>query len=168
MNKLKTIVFFFIVISSLLSCEKDEICLEDNTPLLIIRFYNAENPDDLKKVPQLKVQIEGIEGNYENSTITVLTDSIAIPIKVTEDITKFRLTLNGNDEDLDNDNEDSLILNYIMEDEYVSRPCGYKTLYYDVKTNLMEDDDNWIIYVEALADPLNILNEKEAHVKIYH
>ena len=43
-----------------LSCERDEICLEDITPKLIIRFYNENNPNEFKSVPLLKVNIEGI------------------------------------------------------------------------------------------------------------
>ncbi len=162
------ITLFSLMLSIIWSCEKDDICIEEITPHLIIRFFDHENPKEYKKVIKLKVQIEGIDGDYINETITVLTDSIAIPIKVTEDITRFKLILNGNDEDDTNDNEDVFDLNYIREDVFVSRSCGYKTLYYDVKPSLINDSDNWIKSIETVKDPQDILNQNSDHVKIFH
>lgn len=157
-----------ILLSILWSCERDDICIEENTPLLVIRFFDHEDPTQYKKVVNLKVQIEGIDGDYVNETITALTDSIAIPVKVTEDITRFRLILNGNDKDETNDNEDVFDLSYIREDVFVSRSCGYKTLYYDIKPSLINDSDNWIKSIETVKTPQDILNQNSDHVKIFH
>jgi len=162
------ITLFSLLLSLIWSCERDDICIEENTPHLIIRFFDHENPTEYKKVINLKVQIQGIDGNYTNETITALTDSIAIPVLVTEDITSFKLILNGNDQDDTNDNEDIFDLNYIREDVFVSRSCGYKTLYYDVTTSLINDNDNWIRSIETVKDPQDILNQNSDHVKIFH
>lgn len=162
------ITLFSLLLSLIWSCERDDICIEENTPHLIIRFFDHENPTEYKKVINLKVQIEGIDGDYTNETITALTDSIAIPVKVTEDITSFKLILNGNDEDDTNDNEDVFDLNYIREDVFVSKSCGYKVLYYDVTTSLINDNDNWIRSIETVKDPQDILNQNSDHVKIFH
>jgi hypothetical protein len=43
----KYITFFIILISLLVSCEKDDICLEETTPKLIIRFYDIEDIEEL-------------------------------------------------------------------------------------------------------------------------
>ncbi|MCK4561481.1 MAG: hypothetical protein KAT78_01115 [Flavobacteriaceae bacterium] len=150
------------------SCEKDEICLEETTPRLIIRFYDNEDPSEFKKVSNIIVQIEGISGDYFNGSITSSTDSIAIPIKVTEDITKFKFILNGNDTDDTNDNTDTFDLNYTREDIFVSRSCGYKTIFHDVETTLEIDSENWIIDIKTVADPQAITNQKSKHVKIFH
>ncbi len=162
------ITLFSLLLSLIWSCERDDICIEENTPHLIIRFFDHENPTEYKKVINLKVQIEGIDGDYTNETITALTDSIAIPVKVTEDITSFKLILNANDQDDTNDNEDVFDLNYIREDVFVSRSCGYKTLYYDVTASLINDNDNWIRSIETVKDPQDILNQNSDHVKIFH
>ena len=151
-----------------MSCEKDEICLEDNTPHLIVRFYNQNIPDELKSVLNLEVNIEGIEGEYENETITVFTDSIAIPLVVTENRTRFIFTLPGDEEEGVEDNLDTITLIYTQEDIFVSRSCGYKTVYHDAIITLTQDDDNWIKFLEPTADPLEIIDENLAHVKIYH
>jgi len=158
----------FIMLLSTISCEKDEICLEDNTPHLIVRFYNQNIPDELKSVLNLKVNIEGIEGEYDNETIRILTDSIAIPLVVTENRTRFIFTLPGNEEEGVEDNLDTISLIYTQEDIFVSRSCGYKTVYHNAKITLTQDDDNWIKFLEPTADPLEIIDENLAHVKIYH
>ena len=59
-------------------------------------------------------------------------------------------------------------LTYIRENIYVSRSCGYKTLYYEVDIELKDDEDNWIETIEPTEEPLNIVNQDAAHVKIYH
>ena len=164
-------VVLFVTITTLFSCERDDICIEENTPYFIVRFYDADNPEFFKTVVEIKVELEGIDGFYtdDSKTITTLTDSIAIPVKVTEDITKFKLTVIKIDED-DNlyENNDVFELAYTRENVYVSRSCGYKTLYYDVNFNLKEDEDNWIKTIVPTEDPLNIVNQDAAHVKIYH
>lgn len=162
------ISFIALLLSVFWSCEKDDICIEETTPHLIIRFFDSSDPSEYKKVAHLKVQIMEIDGDYTNETILVLTDSIAIPIKVTDDITRFKLILNGNDQDETNDNEDVFDLNYMREDKFVSRSCGYKTLYYDVKPTLINDNDNWIKSIETVKDPQDILNQNSNHVKIFH
>lgn len=151
------------------ACEKDDICIEESTPHLIIRFYDVDFPDDFKKVIDIKIEIEGVDGDYINETITTLTDSIAIPIKVTEDLTKFKLTVKkaGEDDDLV-ENEDVFELSYTRDDVFVSRSCGYKTLFYETTINLENDSDNWIDSIEYIDSEQNILNENSAHVKIFH
>jgi len=157
----------FILFLITIGCETDEICLEDTTPHLIVRFYNQNIPDELKSVLNLKVNIEGIEGEYENETITVFTDSIAIPLMVTENRTRFIFTLPGDEEEGVEDNLDTISLIYTQEDIFVSRSCGYKTVYHNAKVTLTQDDDNWIKFLEPTADPLEIIDENLAHVKIY-
>ncbi|MCF6222579.1 MAG: DUF6452 family protein [Flavobacteriaceae bacterium] len=160
------IALMWIISSLIVACEKDEICLEEITPKLIIRFYDFENPNEFKPVAKINVQIEGIEGDYFDVSTT--TDSIAIPIKVTEDISRFKLTINQNDGDDTNDNTDVFDLNYIREDIFISRSCGYKTIFNEVTTKLNADSDNWIIEIETVANPQNILNQQSNHVKIFH
>ena len=171
MKLLKTLSFLFIGLISVIGCERDEICIEEITPYLIIRFYDYDTPQFYKKVVDIKVELEGVEGLYEDdgATIKPFTDSIAIPVKVTEDITKFKLTISQIDEEENIvENEDDFILTYTRENIFVSRSCGYKTIYKDVLTGLETDNDNWILTLEPTEDPLNIDNQESAHVKIYH
>lgn len=165
------IIFLVLLLSITVACEKDNICIEENTPYLIIRFYDFDVPDLYKKAVNIKVELQGIEGFYEDDGLTIktLTDSIAIPIKVTEDITRFKITVSVFDEDENLvENEDSFELYYDRDDIFVSRSCGYKTVYNNVALGLEEDDDNWIKIIETTENPLNIINQTSAHVKIFH
>jgi hypothetical protein len=158
----------FLLLFATLSCETDQICLEDITPKLVIRFYNENNPNELRSVLNLQVSIDGIEGNYENGTLTTFTDSIAIPLYVNQNSTKFILNLPGDITKGTEDNLDTITLVYLQEDIFVSRSCGYKTVFHEVQASLTVDDNNWIKLLEPTSDPLEITDEKLAHVKIYH
>jgi len=159
------IILLLIVIPG---CESDEICLEDITPKLVIRFYNNDIQSEVKSVLRLKVQIDGIDGEYTNETITLLTDSIAIPLLVSENETRFILTLQGDESSGTEDNIDTISVVYDQQDLFVSRSCGYKTVFNNADTSITNDDDNWIKSLEAQNDPLEIIDENKAHVKIYH
>lgn len=161
-------VFLMLAILFSISCERDDICIDEITPKLIIRFYDFENPELFKDVANLKVNIEGADGDYVNETITTLTDSIALPINVVGNQTRFTLTLQESEVLEQEENADVLEITYTQEDVFVSRPCGYKAVFNDVVPDLEVDEDNWIDEVVPLSDPLDINNESSAHVKIYH
>jgi hypothetical protein len=166
-NRIKNTLLLIFLLANI-SCEKDEICLEEITPKLILRFYDQNDPDEFKSVQNLKVNIEGIEGDYIDTSISSLTDSIAIPIKVSANMTRFILTLPGDDSQGIEENRDTLTLIYLQEDIFVSRSCGYKTVFHEGEAALTEDGDNWIKLLEQKSDPLEITDENRAHVKIYH
>jgi len=168
MRKVLKILMFLLILVTQMSCERDEICLEDITPKLIIRFYNDNIPTEVKSVINLKVNIEGIEGDYSNETITILTDSIAIPLQIAENRTSFILTLQGDESEGTEDNLDTITISYIQEDIFVSRSCGFKTIFNDSNGSLVDDDDNWIKNIETVNDSQQIIDENGAHVKIYH
>ncbi len=161
-------VFLILTVLLSLSCERDDICIDEVTPKLIIRFYDFENPELFKDVANLKVNIEGADGDYINETITNLTDSIALPINVVGNQTRFTLTLQENEVLEQEENADILEITYTQEDVFVSRPCGYKAIFIEVVPDLEKDEENWIDEIVPLSDPLDIINESSAHVKIYH
>ncbi len=168
MKRLKIFTFLIPLIVILFACEKDEICVDENTPRLIIRFYDAEETDELKPVRQLAVRVDGVDEFYLSDHISIATDSVVIPIRVEQDITRIELVLDGADLDIENDNSDFINLDYTREDMFVSRSCGYKTLFYDVNENFELDTDNWIKNILTVETPQNITDEYEAHLKIYH
>lgn len=168
---MRTLVRFFVILVIAISsesCERDDICIDQVTPKFIIRFYDTENPELFKQVVNLKVNISGTDGDYINETITSLTDSIALPINVSGDLTRYVLTLQGSEAQETEDNIDNLQITYTQEDLFVSRPCGFEAVFIDVKPELQIDEDNWIDQIVIQSDPLDITNENSAHVKIYH
>lgn len=162
------------------SCEKDDICPEDTatTPHLIIRFYDISEQDEFKDVRQLS--IAGLDDNDVAGELIidgVTTDSIVLPLRFqnenVETTTRFQLTKDSdfatNDNLEDEPNIDIIEVTYTPEFIYVSRACGYKSIF-----NLAPpggiikviDGDNWIESFEIINE--RIENEFAAQVIIYH
>lgn len=181
--KLKTLLFFLIIIliASTISCEPDDICPEDisTTPRLILEFFDVSNQENNKNVPNLRVQgvgnpnpVVGFEGVSTENTVE-------LPLKTDDNSTSFSfirdyaINNNGTPDDTSDDfvtgNEDIITVNYITENVYVSRACGYKTIYRAVNVEFDNSDlDRWIVLVEAVNDNQSIEDETTTHFKFYH
>lgn len=163
------------------SCERDDICAEATatTPNLIIRFYDINNQDEFKSVRQLTVRgldDSGVPGNEINIP-SVSPDSIALPLRFSDEgietITRFQLekdsdfATNGNDEN--DSNIDIIEVRYTPEFVYVSRACGFKSIFNFDNTgdlSIEPDGDNWIINKDIINRTID--NEIAAQVIIFH
>jgi hypothetical protein len=166
MKKIVLITLSVLLSVSFWNCEKDDICAEGTpvTPRVIIEFYNAATPTVLKNVTNLGV----IEPTLSSGFSFTAVSKIQVPLKTTVNTTTLRFIQNGSDTVTTNDNIDVITFNYQRVDEYVSRACGFKTLFYLNETNpvvLTADGNNWIQNI-VVTQP-NIENENEVHVKIY-
>lgn len=141
------------------SCEKDDICIDDTTPHLIVRFYNNDEDTDLKAVTKLSIAIDslGIFIPFEPTS----NDSIAIPLRVDEDFTKIRLTKFTGEP---NENTADFILNYNSKQLFVSRSCGYKMNFENIDISNL--NPSWIANFDIIKT--NIENETQAHIHIFH
>ncbi|MFT4612551.1 MAG: hypothetical protein ACJA1H_001501 [Glaciecola sp.] len=176
-------LFSFIVIIAIVtwSCERDDICAEatPTTPRLIIRFYDINNPNNLKQVRQLEVDGLNIS-NVPNSETPIVTrsntDSINLPLNFQEEVetsTRFLLERDADyadNEDLtDDSNSDIITITYTPEFVYVSRACGYKSIFnldLDDPVTRETDDNIWTTSFEIIN--FTIENENAAQIKIYH
>ncbi len=158
----KNLSIFILGLLLLTSCERDDICIEPTTPKLIIRFYDANNPTNLKDVKLLSVWATGKDTLVNYNSLT--TDSIAIPLAVNATFTEYHFKSNTIDGSIVNNMIDALTINYTTEDIFVSRSCGYKTIFNN--TTVTANTNNWIQSINVLNP--NINNEILAHVKIYH
>ena len=160
-------IFLLLLASFFFSgCEKDDICdaTTATTPKVVIEFYDIANPTVLKNVLNLGVF---------NTDFTIgfgfrNTSNIKIPLKTFQDTSVFYFIQNGSADPTTDDNLDEVIFNYTRRTEYISRACGYKTLYTLNTVNpvtVTTDSNNWIQNV-TVSQP-NIENENETHVKIY-
>jgi hypothetical protein len=160
-------LFFLLLISFFFSgCEKDDICdaATPTTPKVVIEFYDNANPTVLKNVVNLGVIAPGFTNGFGFTN----TNNIKVPLKTFQDSSVLYFIKNGSAEPTSDDNSDEVVFNYTRRTEYVSRACGYKTLYTLNATNpvtVTPDANNWIQNV-IVSQP-NIENENETHVKIY-
>lgn len=165
--KLKITLIFLFSLVCFTACEKDDICVDGDTPLLVIRFYDAEAPEEFKDVPSLRVV-----GLGQNTTVNTIpdrtaTDSIAIPLRISEVETTYLLIRDSADEDdAEAGNIDTLTFNYDTQEVFISRACGFVANYDGLTDELVKDTDNWIQTIEIVS-PL-VENQNSAHVQIFH
>ena len=171
MKKLKIFAIALLLANSFWSCEKDDICPEGTptTPNVVIEFYDAANPENLKNVTNLRVVSPGFSEDTEANKHNGVS-KIKVPLKTNEDQTILQFIQNGGDDDAANDNTDVLTFNYGRTDIYVSRACGYKTIFQLNDSNpVLTDNDTpdglWISSINVQQS--NIQYENETHIKIY-
>lgn len=145
-------------------CEKDDICDSSTptTPHLVIDFYDVNNPTTLKNIAALQVVGDGGNGVLSFDGVS----QIKLPLKTMADLTQYHFTINADNNDLKN--QDDLEFDYARKDEYISRACGYKTLFTLSGSPILTDptaDTPWIQNIEVVTP--NINNENETHLKIY-
>ena len=168
---MKKLYLLIVIAFAFSSCEKDDICDANTptTPRLIIDFYDAGNPTELKNVINLKVIGFGMPDDKPLGTFNGVSQ-IQLPIKTTEESTKYRLILNSTST-TSSLNEDQLQFDYTHEDKFVSRACGYKTIFKlnspngVTKTDAATPDGFWI--QEINIQTTNIETENETHIKMY-
>ena len=173
------IALLFIILFTFPSCEKDDICDANTptTPRLIIEFFDINNPAVLKNVTNLKVIGEGkTEGIIFNSSTTdskyLFSGSIiSIPFKTDANTTTYSFILNSGNSNPTLIDIDKVTFNYTRNDVFVSRACGFKTLFTFDPSNAIEHTAvpttklKWMQYISV--EKSNIANEDETHIKIF-
>jgi len=179
MKKTNFLFILLILILNYYSCERDDLCPESTptTPSLIIDAFDINNQDDSKNIFGLVVT----DINKENVLLgydLVTTANIVLPLKTTENTTQFVLINdasindNGTPDDASDDfydgNQDVITIAYTREEIYVSRACGYKTIFKDVSISIVDDGDNWIQLIQPINNPQSVEDETETHFNLFH
>jgi len=156
-------VFRLFFISFLISCERDDICLETTagSPNLIILLLDSEN-NDTRKIPTgFLIRAIGSDNVLTNN----LNDSIVLPLNTKEKISQFEFIINFENE---NKNIDTLQINYKRIDKYINRACGYRSNFILEQSpiTLLNPGDDWIKGFIILKDTIS--DETTAHLGILH
>jgi hypothetical protein len=150
-------IFFF------LNCEKDDICIQDiqETPDLILLMLDSEDNNTRKSPLGFRIRAIGTENILTQSN----GDSIPLPLNTQEKVTQFEFILNeGND----NENIDTLQINYQRIDQFINRACGYRAnfILQQPAITLLNPGNDWIKGYIILKD--TITDEKAAHLGILY
>ena len=165
--KTRAFIIGLLIVLGLFSCEKDDICVEGDTPLLILRFYDAENPLEAKSVSSLRVRGLGQEFAVDTFTDRSSLDSIAIPLRVNQPDTGFVfISESATEDDLETGNLDTLTFNYNTREVFASRACGFIANFEELSEILTVDGDNWIQSIEIISTTIN--SQASTHVEIFH
>lgn len=159
--------FSSLLLFMLVGCEKDDICVDGDTPLLVIRFFDSARPETPKAVDKLRVI--GLGNGDPVPTIADRTslDSIALPLRPGETETTFILIRDSQDEDgVETGNPDTLRLDYVTREAFISRACGFIANYEGLEGQLQTGSENWIQSIEV--DTTSVQNQDSRHVSIYH
>ena len=156
------IIFSLIFFLFYNSCEKDDICLSDTptSPRLIVKMVNKNDPTLYKSANGLLIKV------VDNDSInTQSSDSIILNLNPYKNYTQFEFILNQGSE---NENIDTLQINYSLNNIYIDRACGYKTsfIFNSNALTLINEKNNWIESYLILKD--TIINEEQAHMAILH
>lgn len=172
-------IFLLFLLVSFSGCEKDDICAADTptTPQVVIEFFSDATTDS-KSVTNLTVKEIGQTNPIVFNTAAGVNDplrynisasKIKIPLKTDADVAKFEFKINTNSTVVGSENTDFLEFKYTRNSVYISRACGYKTLF-NLNLNSPTLTDilpvNYWIKSIIISKP-NILNEDETHIKIY-
>ena len=156
------IIFSLIFFLFYNSCEKDDICLSDTprSPRLIVKMVDKDDPTLYKSANDLLIKV------VDNDSINIESrDSIILNLNPYKNYTQFEFILNQGSE---NENIDTLQINYSLNNIYIDRACGYKTSFiFDSNAlTLINEKNNWIESYLILKD--TIINEEQAHMAILH
>ncbi len=165
MKKIVFITLSLLLALSFWNCEKDDICAEGSavTPRVIIEFYDATATEIQKNVTNLGV----IEPTFSSGFAFTAVSKIQVPLQTNANTTTLNFIQNGSDTDTTNDNIDAITFNYDTKDIYISRACGYKTIFTmnSISPTVFPASEYWIKNI--VVSQSNIENENEVHVKIY-
>ena len=172
MKKIKLILLTLCCIS-LLTCERDDLCPETTptTPSLVIGFFNNALPENPKTVNDLYVI--GLDNDNVLPGYSVVdVDELILPLRTDQNSTTFTLisdTVLDTDGFVTSGNSDTVTITYETEDVYVSRACGYKTIFNNVIVAIDGGTDgNWIILAQPENDNLTIEDETTTHYYFNH
>ena len=168
MKKFLLIFVVIFVTFTFVNCEKDDLCdaATPTTSRLVIEFFDETNPTILKNVTNLK-----IFGKDRTDSIGVYNgvSKILLSLNTSLDSSEYELVLNSNNPlVLDTD---FLKVNYKRENIFVSRACGYKSLFRLNPVGAIERTDGpandgfWMKSI--LVINRTIESENETHIKVY-
>lgn len=191
-------ILLIITTICLSNCERDDICASSTptTPRLIIEFYDATDQENLKNVPNFTVY--GVDPDLaipddDDNSSAILLEPFESERLFNRSINIAKLPLIvGNEEEettvrfimerrtdlrLDEDNStesniDIVEISYVPEFVYVSRACGFKSIFTNLRISIVQDDDNWLLFSgfpdNDNTDNINLENEDSTHINLFH
>ncbi|MCL6275298.1 DUF6452 family protein [Muricauda sp. 2012CJ35-5] len=170
MKKILPSLLFIMLLLQAISCEKDDICVDGDTPLLVIGFFDATDETMAKEVPSLRIKEVILDSNINTiADRSSALDSIGVPLRINEVSTQFAFIMDSAD-DADTGEEtgniDTLTINYEVRENFVSKACGFVANFDNISVTLPANAANWIQNITVEQETVE--NSQNIHVKIFH
>ena len=157
------------------SCQRDDICVDGDTPLLIVGFFDIDDTTEFKPVNSLRVISLDNNTIYSSETFTdqsTVSDSIFIPLQIDASSTTYAFIIDSDGDEnatqaSETGNTDNLVFSYEVGEEFVSRACGFVANYNDLGAAATMDDENFIQSI-TIVDTNITNNPTTINVKIFH
>lgn len=172
MKKIIPILLITTILFYVSSCEKDDICVDGDTPLLVIGFFDIADTTLVKNVASIRIRNIDIDSILTNSSFSDRSespDSLQVPLRSTATTTMYQIISESADDEeteLETGNIDTLTISYELGEAFVSRACGFVTNYNNISVTLAEGAENWIQDIKVVQP--NVENTNTIHVKIFH
>jgi hypothetical protein len=159
--KLPTYILALATLLIFLSCEKDDVCVENDSVYVNLVFYSAEDGSTAKSVSGFSLlDLNGdIVQNYDNTTVTAIALVLPTNQSSYDLILQKRTEVDG----LTINTNDTLNFSYTPKATYVSRACGYIRAYSDLS---IQSTRYWIS--EVIVNTPEINSNNDEHVAILH
>lgn len=154
--------FILFILIALISCEEDDICFDEKTPQLFIKFEN-QLPEDVDRMDSIIVYRKEPHGNFElvlAQSKTNPQDSVKVSLRIDEvNQTQLIITPRRFETSL----FDTLTINYDRNVVFGSKACGYKVNYIQTEYIISQN-----YFVEKEEIELNIIHEENPHLLLYY
>lgn len=170
MKKILPILLITLLLMHISSCEKDDICVDGDTPLLYIGFYDASDTTEFKNVPTLRIKevvLDSVLDTFTDRSSSL--DSVGMPLRIDSGSTSFAFISDSADDETTGEETgtiDTLTINYQTLEVFISRACGFVANYDDLTVTLPESTENWIQDITIVEETIE--NSNNIHVKIFH
>ncbi len=145
-----------LTFSVLISCEKDDICIEgsENTNRVTIGFIDNES-----KIPT-GINLSLIKGFNNDSIISEEFSGaeLKLPLMVNSNQTKYILE--------QNEIRDTLIIFHQTKHLYLNRSCGFKSNFLIKSDTEIIKESGWIREISIVQD--SIFNEEKTNIFIHY
>lgn len=153
--------WIIILLLGFLSCEKDDICVPTTptTPRLILHTFSRDDLTKPVRPPDFLVRPIGIELALPMND----THNLFLPLRTNQSFTEFEFIINHEQDD---ENIDTLRINYRVEDQYVNRSCGFISNFIlnDPPYEIINSGEDWIMEIKTLKN--SIVDEQSAHLHL--
>jgi len=168
MLKVGRILILWVLFCFTTNCEKDDICVSGDAPLLVLGFFNINDTTVAKRVNTLRIRALGFDTSPTTFQDRSRVDSVGIPLKIDDISTGFVLIKGSADDDngMETGNSDTLTFNYTVKDRFVSRGCGFVANFTELDTMRNVFSTDWIKRI-TVVEP-NVQSSNQIHVKIFH